>query len=181
MVIYRHKWLNNGTKNWKWVLSVVIEHNSYFLLHSYSQVSLGVLAPIWHLKRCVFFCRILSSFQPESVPGMILLHPMVSLNQTLPVLAPLIYRLAAPSSALRVIFVIVAVRPPASSEASNQSGGVCAAFCLALSLLWSLQWMSLEHLLASCSWSVPTMGPKYMNGRILRILTSPILALRYFF
>ena len=83
--MYCHKWLNNGTKNWKWVLSVVIEHNSYFLLHSYSQVSLGVLAPIWHLKRCVFFCRILSSFQPESVPGMILLHPMVSLNQTLPV------------------------------------------------------------------------------------------------
>ena len=125
MAIYRHKWLINGTKNWKWVVSkvslVVIEHNSYFLLHSYSQVSLGVLAPIWHLKRCVFFCRILSSFQPESVPGMILLHPMVSLNQTLPVLAPLVYRLAAPSSALRVIFVIVAVRQPASSEASNQS------------------------------------------------------------
>ena len=67
---------------------VVIEHSSYFLLHSFNQVSLGVLAPIWHLKRCVFFCRIWSSFQPESVSGMILLHPMVSLNQTLPVLAP---------------------------------------------------------------------------------------------
>ena len=130
---------------------VVIEHSSYFLLHFFNQVSLGVLAPIWHLKRCVFFCRILSSFQPESVPGMILLHPMVSLNQTLPVLAPLVYRLAAPSSALRVIFVIVAVRPPASSEASNQSGGVCATLCLPLSLLWSLQWMSLEHHLASYS------------------------------
>ena len=88
MVIYRHKWLNNGTKNWKWVLSVVIEHNSYFLLHSYNQVSLGV-DTCTHLAfeaLCILLANHLSS--QKSVSGMILLHPMVSLNQTLPVLAP---------------------------------------------------------------------------------------------
>ena len=54
MAIYRHKWLIKWHQNWKWVVSkvslVVIEHNSYFLLHSYNQVSLGVQAPIQHLS-----------------------------------------------------------------------------------------------------------------------------------